>query len=76
MLLQSVNLQLLRLLRLAKLVRAIRIMRTLRLFRGLRLLVHACFSFLPSLAWSMALLSLCILTAGKDEKESFICEEA
>ncbi|CAK9027696.1 unnamed protein product [Durusdinium trenchii] len=64
MLLQSVNLQLLRLLRLAKLVRAIRIMRTLRLFRGLRLLVHACFSFLPSLAWSMALLSLCILTAG------------
>lgn len=36
MLLQSVNLQLLRLLRLAKLVRAIRIMRTLRLFRGAR----------------------------------------
>lgn len=63
-LLQSVNLQLLRLLRLAKLVRAIRIMRTLRLFRGLRLLVHACASFLPSLMWSMALLSLCIMTSG------------
>jgi len=62
--LQSVNLQLLRLLRLAKLVRAIRIMRTLRLFRGLRLLVHACASFLPSLMWSMALLSLCIMTSG------------
>eukprot|EP00913_Durusdinium_trenchii_P026400 g24771.t1 len=44
--------------------RVIRIVRALRLFRGLRVLVHACCSFLPSLSWSMALLSLCMLSGG------------
>eukprot|EP00913_Durusdinium_trenchii_P018876 g17738.t1 len=54
----SPNIDILRLLRLGKLVRAVRLMRTLRLFQGLRLLVQACSSFLPSLMWSMALLGV------------------
>eukprot|EP00435_Cladocopium_sp_Y103_P029742 s1417_g7.t1 len=57
----SANVEIFRLLRLAKLARAVRLMRTLRLFRGLRLLVQACSSFLPSLAWSMALLGICMM---------------
>lgn len=57
----SANVDILRLLRLGKLARAVRLMRTLRLFRGLRLLVQACSSFLPSLAWSMALLGICMM---------------
>ena len=57
----SANIDILRLLRLGKLARAVRLMRTLKLFRGLRLLVQACSSFLPSLAWSMALLGICML---------------
>mmetsp|Transcript_63890 Transcript_63890/g.149780 ORF Transcript_63890/g.149780 Transcript_63890/m.149780 type:complete len:597 (+) Transcript_63890:41-1831(+) len=60
----SHNIELLRVLRLAKMVRAIRIMRTLRLFQGLRLLVQACSSFLPSLAWSMILLAVCMMVGG------------
>ncbi|CAE7794000.1 Catsper1 [Symbiodinium sp. CCMP2456] len=60
----SHNIELLRVLRLAKMVRAIRIMRTLRLFQGLRLLVQACSSFLPSLAWSMILLAVCMIVGG------------
>eukprot|EP00930_Biecheleria_cincta_P004599 TRINITY_DN105513_c0_g1_i1.p1 TRINITY_DN105513_c0_g1~~TRINITY_DN105513_c0_g1_i1.p1 ORF type:complete len:358 (+),score=55.03 TRINITY_DN105513_c0_g1_i1:1-1074(+) len=50
------NVVLLRLLRMAKVIRAVRIVRTLRLFSGLRVLVRACSSFLPSLCWSMILL--------------------
>lgn len=57
----SANIDILRLLRLGKLARAVRLMRTLKLFRGLRLLVQACSSFLPSLAWSMALLGICMM---------------
>lgn len=57
----SPNIDILRLLRLGKLVRAVRLMRTLRLFQGLRLLVQACSSFLPSLMWSMALLGVCMM---------------
>eukprot|EP00435_Cladocopium_sp_Y103_P075213 s15_g55.t1 len=53
-----------RVFRVIKLARVIRIVRALRLFRGLRVLVHACCSFLPSLSWSMALLSLCMLSGG------------
>ncbi|CAJ1348651.1 unnamed protein product [Effrenium voratum] len=49
---------LLRLARAVKSMRAIRMVRTLRLFRGLRVLVRACYSFLPSLAWSMVLLAI------------------
>eukprot|EP00434_Breviolum_minutum_P015758 symbB.v1.2.013884.t1/scaffold997.1/size145858/3 len=53
-----------RVFRVIKLARVIRIVRALRLFRGLRVLVHACCSFLPSLSWSMALLTLCMLSGG------------
>ncbi|CAJ1404663.1 unnamed protein product [Effrenium voratum] len=60
----SPNIHILRLLRLGKMVRAVRLMRTLRLFQGLRLLVQACSSFLPSLVWSMALLFICMLMGG------------
>ncbi|CAK9103487.1 unnamed protein product [Durusdinium trenchii] len=49
---------LLRLARAVKSMRAIRMVRTLRLFRGLRVLVQACYSFLPSLCWSMVLLGI------------------
>eukprot|EP00913_Durusdinium_trenchii_P019152 g17999.t1 len=61
---------LLRLARAVKSMRAIRmvtpgpkrarrgVIRTLRLFRGLRVLVQACYSFLPSLCWSMVLLGI------------------
>eukprot|EP00931_Biecheleriopsis_adriatica_P058121 TRINITY_DN34535_c0_g1_i1.p1 TRINITY_DN34535_c0_g1~~TRINITY_DN34535_c0_g1_i1.p1 ORF type:complete len:655 (-),score=120.25 TRINITY_DN34535_c0_g1_i1:105-2069(-) len=58
------NVILLRLLRTAKLVRAVRIVRTLRLFRGLRVLVQACTSFLPSLCWAMVLLGLFMMMGG------------
>eukprot|EP00931_Biecheleriopsis_adriatica_P060159 TRINITY_DN36114_c0_g1_i1.p1 TRINITY_DN36114_c0_g1~~TRINITY_DN36114_c0_g1_i1.p1 ORF type:complete len:610 (+),score=102.00 TRINITY_DN36114_c0_g1_i1:25-1854(+) len=58
------NVVLLRLLRLAKLVRAVRIIRTLRLFRGLRVLVKACTSFLPSLCWAMVLLWILMMLFG------------
>lgn len=54
----------LRVFRVVKLARVVRIVRALRLFRGLRVLVHACGSFLPSLSWSMALLGLCMLSGG------------
>ncbi|CAE7236698.1 Scn11a [Symbiodinium pilosum] len=54
----------LRVFRVVKLARVVRIVRALRLFRGLRVLVHACSSFLPSLSWSMALLGLCMLSGG------------
>jgi len=60
----SHNIEMLRVLRLGKMVRAVRIMRTLRLFQGLRLLVQACSSFLPSLAWSMILLMICMMVGG------------
>lgn len=71
-----------RVFRVIKLARVIRIVRALRLFRGLRVLVHACCSFLPSLSWSMALLTLCMLSGGlvmgnllqdfiKDETQEF-----
>ncbi|CAJ1361426.1 unnamed protein product [Effrenium voratum] len=53
-----------RVFRVVKLARVIRIVRALRLFRGLRVLVHACSSFLPSLSWSMVLLGLCMLSSG------------
>lgn len=49
---------LLRFMRAVKSMRAIRMVRTLRLFRGLRVLVQACYSFLPSLCWSMVLLAI------------------
>ncbi|CAJ1396465.1 unnamed protein product [Effrenium voratum] len=50
------NITLLRLFRTLKSLRSLRMVRTLRLFRGLRVLVNACQTFLPSLAWSMLLL--------------------
>ncbi|CAJ1399224.1 unnamed protein product [Effrenium voratum] len=46
----------LRMVRALKSLRAIRLVRTFRFFRGLRMLVKACYCFLPSLAWSMVLL--------------------
>lgn len=54
----------LRVFRVVKLARVLRIARALHLFRGLRVLVKACSSFLPSLSWSMALLGLCMLSSG------------
>ncbi|CAK8995018.1 unnamed protein product [Durusdinium trenchii] len=54
----------LRVLRMFKLARVARLVRLMQLFRGLRLLVSACRSFLPSLGWAMALLSLCMLMGG------------
>lgn len=54
----------LRFLRLVRLTRAIRIVRTVRLFRGLRVLVKACTSFLPSLCWSMTLLGMFMVMCG------------
>eukprot|EP00439_Symbiodinium_sp_Y106_P063135 s1202_g9.t1 len=50
------NIVMLRMVRVLKCVRAIRLVRTFRFFRGLRLLVKACYCFLPSLGWSMVLL--------------------
>eukprot|EP00440_Ansanella_granifera_P032352 gb/GFBE01035107.1/.p1 GENE.gb/GFBE01035107.1/~~gb/GFBE01035107.1/.p1 ORF type:complete len:671 (+),score=131.93 gb/GFBE01035107.1/:1-2013(+) len=58
------NVILLRLMRVSRLARAVRIVRTLRLFRGLRVLVQACTSFLPSLCWSMVLLGLFMMMGG------------
>eukprot|EP00931_Biecheleriopsis_adriatica_P024987 TRINITY_DN15448_c0_g1_i2.p1 TRINITY_DN15448_c0_g1~~TRINITY_DN15448_c0_g1_i2.p1 ORF type:complete len:683 (+),score=85.53 TRINITY_DN15448_c0_g1_i2:128-2176(+) len=58
------NVVLLRLVRMTRLVRAFRIVRTLRLFKGLRVLLSACSSFLPSLCWSMVLLTLLITMGG------------
>jgi len=52
------NVLMLRLMRTVKAFRAIRLARTFKLFRGLQLLVKACFCFLPSLGWSMALLAI------------------
>jgi len=46
----------LRMVRALKSLRAIRLVRTFRFFRGLRMLVKACYCFLPSLGWSMVLL--------------------
>mmetsp|Transcript_72953 Transcript_72953/g.170948 ORF Transcript_72953/g.170948 Transcript_72953/m.170948 type:complete len:641 (+) Transcript_72953:73-1995(+) len=48
----------LRLARALKLVRAVRMVRSLRFFQGLRVLIKACQCFLPSLCWSMVLLSI------------------
>mmetsp|Transcript_11592 Transcript_11592/g.27785 ORF Transcript_11592/g.27785 Transcript_11592/m.27785 type:complete len:535 (+) Transcript_11592:77-1681(+) len=50
------NIVMLRMVRVLKCIRAIRLVRTFRFFRGLRLLVKACYCFLPSLGWSMLLL--------------------
>eukprot|EP00931_Biecheleriopsis_adriatica_P055264 TRINITY_DN32621_c0_g1_i1.p1 TRINITY_DN32621_c0_g1~~TRINITY_DN32621_c0_g1_i1.p1 ORF type:complete len:700 (-),score=106.70 TRINITY_DN32621_c0_g1_i1:133-2232(-) len=58
------NVALLRLMRMTRLVRAFRIVRTLRLFKGLRVLLSACTSFLPSLFWSMILLTLLMTMCG------------
>lgn len=52
------NIAMLRLFRATKSFRSMRMVRTFRLFHGLRLLVKACQSFLPSLAWSMVLLGV------------------
>ncbi|CAJ1335645.1 unnamed protein product, partial [Effrenium voratum] len=52
------NILLIRLMRSLKALRAIRMVRTFRIFRGLQLLVQACTCFLPSLGWSMALLTV------------------
>lgn len=52
------NIAMLRLFRAAKSLRSMRMVRTFRLFQGLRLLVQACTSFLPSLGWSMVLLGV------------------
>jgi len=52
------NIVMMRLFRAVKCLRAIRMVRTFRLFRGLNLLVKACQCFLPSLGWSLVLLSV------------------
>ncbi|CAJ1404851.1 unnamed protein product [Effrenium voratum] len=69
----------LRVFRVVKLARVLRIARALHLFRGLRVLIKACSSFLPSLSWSMALLGLCILCGGLligNLVQDFILDEA
>jgi len=71
--------QLARLLRVFKVVRVLRLTRTFRLFPGLRLLLHACTSFLPSLGWAMVLLSVCIMMGGLTMGtllQSFIIDES
>ncbi|OLP89154.1 Sodium channel protein type 5 subunit alpha [Symbiodinium microadriaticum] len=61
---RSSSSELMQLLRILKLGRVVRLGRTFHLFPGLRLLMHACTSFLPALGWSMVLLGLCITMGG------------
>lgn len=60
----GVNLVILRFLRIIKLGRTLRALRSMRLFTGLRVLVAAVSSFLPSLFWSMFFLTIFIILGG------------
>jgi len=60
----GINLVILRFLRILKLARTLRALRTMRLFQGLRVLVAAVSSFLPSLCWSMFFLAIFIILGG------------